>query len=299
MALDVIAILSPGDMGSAVGGALGEHGHEVITCLAGRGEGSRMRAERASMHDAGDLASMVSRADIVLSILPPEAAMDTARKVAAAMAAAGRTPPFADCNAVSPETTIAIGEVIAAAGASFIDGGVVGLAPGKGGKPTRFFVSGPQAELMSDLDGKGIDVRHCGDEVGRASAVKMCYASVSKGTNTLYTAALMVAEMLGVSDIMRAEWEYSALAVHKGMQTGVSRLPADAARWVREMEEIASTFESAGVTPHFHLGARDIYKLLATTPFASETRETIDTSRTLEETVAEFVRHLPMREAAE
>ena len=49
------------------------------------------------------------------------------------------------------------------------------------------------------------------------------------------------------------------------------------------MEEIAQTFADAGVTPHFHDGAADIFRVLAQTPFASETRETIDQQRTMED----------------
>lgn len=299
MAVGKIAILYPGDMGSAVGGALREHGYDVMTCLAERGEGSRSRAERAGFRTVPDLDAIAAEADLILSILPPEAALDTARKIADAMGRVGRTPPYADCNAVSPDSTREIGGVLEKAGAPYIDGGIVGSPPGKGAQPVRFFVSGPHAGIMAELDGKGIDVRLSGDEIGRASAIKMCYAAVSKGANTLHTAALVAAEALGVSEELREEWQYSAPAVYERMKAMVPRLPADSARWIREMEEIAHTFESVGVTPHFHHGARDIYELLARTPFAAETRETIDKNRTVEQSVTEYARHLTTRKAAE
>ena len=299
MGLRSIAILSPGDMGNGVGGALAGRGFDVVTCLAGRSEATRARAARAGFRDVPDLASLVSEANIVLSILPPEAAPGIARDVAAAMGRTGKAPPYADCNAVSPETTRAIGETLGAAGADFIDGGIVGAAPGKSEKPTRIYVSGPSAEIMTELDGNGIAIRACGPEIGRASAVKMCYAAVSKGTNALHTATLIAAEALGVGETLREEFEYSTPAAYQRMRATVPRLPADAARWIREMEEIAQTFESAGVTPHFHLGARDVFKLLAATPFAAETRETLDQSRTLEQSVKVYLDHRPDRDAAE
>ena len=299
MELGTIAILSPGDMGEGVGGALVQSGFDVITCLAGRGAATRARAERAGFRDVADLDALVSEADVVLSILPPEAAQGIACDVAAAMGRTGKTPPYADCNAVSPETTRAIGETVGAAGADFIDGGIVGAAPGKSEQPVRIYVSGPRAEIMTALDGNGIAIRPCGPEVGRASAVKMCYAAVSKGTNTLHTAVLIAAEALGVGEILRDEFAYSTPGALQRMRATVPRLPADSARWVREMEEIAQTLESVGVTPHFHLGARDVFKLLASTPFAAETRETLDRSRTMEQTVEVFVDHLPGRKAAE
>ena len=294
-----IGILSPGDMGGGVGAALTEHGHEVIACVAGRSLETQARAERLGFRLAPDLDSLLAEADIVLSILPPEAAAGLARDVAAAMRRSGSAPPYADCNAVSPETARAIGTLFEGTGAPFIDGGIVGPAPRSGAPPTRFYVSGEAAGLMDVLEGKGMSVRHVGPEVGRASAVKMCYASITKGTNTLHAAAMTVAEALGVGETVRAEIDESLPAVMRHMRATIPRLPADSGRWVGEMEEIARTFASAGVTPRFHQGAAEMFRLLDSTPYGRETRETMDAARTLEETVAACLRHLPMRDAAE
>ena len=294
-----IAILSPGDMGSGVGRDLAERGFDVLTCLAGRGPDSRARAQSAGFRELPDLDALVSEADLVLSILPPEAAPNLAREVAAAMKRCGKTPPFADCNAISPETASAIGETIRAAGAAFVDGGIVGSAPGKSERPARIYVSGPEAEIMTALDGGGISIRPCGAEIGRASAVKMCYAAISKGTNTLHTATLIAAEALGVGEILRHELADSAATTYRHMQATVPRLPADSARWIGEMEEIARTFEAAGVSPHFHLGARDTFKLLAATPFAAETRATIDPNRSMEQSVKVYLEYRRGRKSTE
>ncbi len=299
MQVQTIAILSPGDMGGGLGAALARRGFDVVTCLAGRGEETRRRAKRADLRDVADLDSLVTEADLVLSVLPPAAAPALAHEVAAAMTRAGSAPPYADCNAVSPETTRAIGETIAAAGGQFIDGGIVGAAPGKSDMPVRLYVSGPQARLMAALTGPEIAVRSCGAELGRASAVKMCYAAVSKGTNTLHTAALIAAEALGVGEALHAEFAESMPAAFRRMTATVPHLPADAARWVGEMEEIARTFESVGVTPRFHEGARDVFALLAATPLAAETRETRDQSRTLEQALKVYRDHLPGRKSGE
>ena len=293
MDIKTIAILSPGDMGSGIGRDLATRGFDIVTCLTGRSEGSRARARSAGFRDLPDMDSLVAEADLVLSILPPESAPALARDVAAAMTRSGATPPFADCNAIAPETTQAIGETISKAGAVFIDGGIIGHAPGKGSKPVRIYVSGPEAGFMAALDGGAIAIRACGPEIGRASAVKMCYAAISKGTNTLHTATLIAAEALGVGEALRRELADSASATFRHMQAVVPRLPADAARWIGEMEEIARTFEAAGVTPHFHQGARDTFKLLAETPFATETRETIDPDRTMEQSVKVYLDHRP------
>lgn len=291
MTPQTIAILMPGDMGHGVGRALGEHGKTVITALDGRSARTKGLAEAAAMGDVGSIEAAVTEADLILSILPPGSAVEQARQVAEAMGSTGAKPCYVDCNAVSPDTAIEIGQIISAAGAPFIDCGIIGLAPGKAGG-TRFYVSGSDTAPMLALDGLGFSVTAVGAEPGRASALKMTYAGLTKGTWTLHTAVLLAAQQLGVLPELLDEFRISQSATLKDMEGRISRLPADSSRWVAEMEEIASTFASAGVTSGFHDGAAEVFRVLAGTPFASETRETIDPDRTMEQSLAVFADHL-------
>src|SRR5690606_3380875 len=199
MTIRTVAILSPGEMGSAVGSAFHASGLDVITTLEGRSGPTRKRAAAAGFRDAGSLDAVLAQADIVLSIMPPEFATATAETVAAAMRRTGHAPPYADCNAVSPDTARRIAAMIAAAGARFIDGGIVGRPPNRTDQRTRFFVAGPDAALMDAFDCRGVDIRQCGPEIGRGSAIKMCYAAITKGTSALHAAVLIAAEALGVA----------------------------------------------------------------------------------------------------
>ncbi len=286
------AILMPGEMGAAVGKAFHDHGLDVITCLDGRSEPTRARAAEAGFRDVADLETLLGEAEIVLSILPPELAPAMAASVAAVMNSSGRTPPYADCNAVAPETARGMQVVIEGAFAVYIDGGIVGSPPGKG-PPTRFFMSGAKAELMDDLDGKGIDIRQCGPEIGRGVAVKMCYAAITKGTSALHAAVLTAAESLGVADEIHQELPYSVPALYKRMENVVPGLPAVSGRYTGEMKEIAKTMESAGVTANFHVAANELYQLLEKTPFATERRDTVDRDRTLRQSLEVFAQYLP------
>ncbi len=141
MTIETVAILSPGDMGHAVGRALGELGLNIITCLAARSERTRKLAAAAGFEDTPSLEAMVKRADLVLSIMPPSAALETAGAVAEAMRAAGHAPCYADCNAISPMTARRVAAVMTDCGAAFIDAGIVGPPPGKAASPTRFYTS--------------------------------------------------------------------------------------------------------------------------------------------------------------
>lgn len=296
-----VAVLMPGDMGHAVGRAVKAAGHKVVTCLAGRSARTKGLAERAGLADLGSLEALVAEADIVLAILPPASAPGLASEVADAMNKARAFPVYVDCNAVAPSTAKAIGAVIAAAGAPFIDAGIIGMAPGPRSRP-RFYVSGadtrPMEELGASLGDVGFEVVAVGSEPGRASALKMCYAGLTKGTWTLHAAVLLAAETMGLTDELRRELAASQRAALEAMEARIPRLPADSGRWIGEMEQIAKTFAEAGVTPGFHDGAAEIFRLLAGTPFAAETRETIDATRTAADTVAAMARLLTSRKRA-
>ena len=291
MGIETVAVLCPGDMGHAVGRALGGHGFAVITCLAGRSERTRELSEQAGIRAVADFDAVTREADLVLSILPPASAVAMAETVFEAMKRTGATPPYADCNAVSPKTARAMESIIEAAGASFIDGGIIGTKPGGGNFP-RLYVSGAQTGAVEALHGKAFQVMPMGAGVGRGSAIKMCYAGLTKGTWTLYTAVLVAAEAMGLSDELRDEFRHSQPDAYARMQSIVPRLPADSGRWIGEMEEIAATFADAGVSPGFHEGAAAMFRLMTATPFARETRETVDANRGLEESIRVFARHL-------
>jgi 3-hydroxyisobutyrate dehydrogenase-like beta-hydroxyacid dehydrogenase len=294
MTVKTIAILSPGDMGHGVGRALGESGFDVITCLEGRSQRTRDLAGIAKIRDVPSLEELVRQADLILSILVPSQASGIAAQVADALRSTGENTYYADCNAVSPQTSSAMSRTINAAGGRYIDGGIIGGSPSRSGEPPRFYVSGEYSAVMEELDGKGITVRNIGGAVGRATSVKMCYAALTKGTNTLQVALLTAAEALGISSELMAEFEFSQKAALAQMR-GISRLPANAHRWIGEMEEIAATFDGVGVTPAFHQGAAEMYRLLAQTSFANEAPEQIDRSRPASEIIQELVRLLPTR----
>ena len=279
MMVNTVAIMSPGDMGHAVGQVLSESGIDVITCTDGRSQRTKNLAEMAGLRQVATLEDMVIQADLVLSIMVPSKAMSFVREISPHFESSKTPTYFADCNAVSPQSALAMAEVINQAGGKFIDGGIIGTAPTKGDTP-RFYVSGPDASVVMELDGRGIIVKAIGNKVGQASGIKMCYAALTKGTNTLHVALLTAASRMGLTDDLRKEFEFSQKSHLAAMEKGISRLPANAHRWIGEMEEIAATFENLGVTPNFHKGAAEIYKMLNSTPFAKESPETIDKDRT-------------------
>ena len=286
-----VAVLSPGDMGHAVGRVLKDSGLRVVTCLQGRSERTRELAHRANMENTSSLEELVSQSDLILSIIPPSEAVKLAQQMATVLRAVSASTYYADCNAISPQTAKKIDAIITEAGGRFINASIIGSPPGKG-EPPRLYVSGPHASVMSELDGKGIKIRLIGDEVGRASGVKMCYAALTKGSQALWIALLTAAEAMGLTDELRQELLSSQSNVYRQMERQIPGTPVKARRWVGEMDEIASTFAQVGLTPQFHKAASEIFRFVGQTRLAEETPENRDTSRTLEQTIGVFARCL-------
>ena len=254
-----IGLLHPGDMGSVVGACAKAAGHRVLWASAGRGAETRQRAAAAGLEDAGDLGALVSGSDVVLSICPPHAALDLAREVAARRF----TGLFVDGNAVAPATAREIGALVEGSGATFVDGGIIGPPPRAAGS-TRLYLSGREAKAAAALfDGTALEAIVVNDAPGSASALKMAYAAYTKGTSALLMLVRALAASAGVDEALLAEWRRSQPEAPKKSESAARDNARKAWRFVGEMEEIAATFEAAGLPGGFHQAAAELYRRLA------------------------------------
>jgi len=265
--LSTVGILSPGDMGHTVGNVLRQNGLRVITCLEGRSQRTRELAEKARIVDVPTYTQFVTEADLILSIMVPAQAMSAASMVAEALQTIDTTLTYADCNAIAPQTVRKLGEIITSADGMFVDASIIGPPPRTPGA-TRFYASGPNLDIFSELNNYGLDVRALGEEVGLASAIKMCYASLTKGLTALCTELLTAASVLGVSEALTAEFQLSQSALFERMENGLPGMPPKARRWIGEMEEISATFAHVGLTPNILTGAADMYRFVGDTHLA-------------------------------
>lgn len=289
MAARTLGLLGTGDMGSAIGAAYVRAGFRVIAALAERSTHSRALAAKAGIEDVVTLRAVAREAELILSIVPPANAHACAESAAVAMVEAGTQPLFVDCNAVSPATACSIAGIFDALGAPFVDASIIGRGPVPNVEPpTRIFAAGAERTRVLELTVPGIRMLDMGEQIGRASAIKMAYAALNKGTDALYAAVLLAAEQLGVRPELMAEFELSQQEALARMNARVPYLAATAERFAGEMAEIAATYEAAGVTPLFHRGAEWLYATLATTPLAHETRATLPRARSLDEALEVF-----------
>lgn len=275
MPVTTIGIVSPGDMGQAVAMRLKECGFEVLTALEGRSARTRALAQQAALEDCGSLHALAARCDLILSIIDPGAALDTARKAAAAIAATGTAGSkliYAECNAVSPRHKLEMEQMIRAAGGGFVDVGIIGPPP-RGAGNVRLYASGPEAKVLEAIRHEKLVIRVVSGRVGDAAAVKMCYGAVTKGMIALGTEMMVVAQRLGVADTVDAEMAESRREIRDWLLASIPPMPPKAYRWVPETREIAATFEQAGITPRTMLGAADMYEFIAATPLGAESPE--------------------------
>ena len=291
--MNTVGILSPGDMGHTVGERLKSNGLRVVAHLADRSARTRSLAEKAGIEEVSSYDALVVEADIVLCILVPAEAGAAAQKVADALRSTGADLLYADCNAIAPQTTIKIGETISDAGGRFVDASIIGPPP-RGEGATRFYASGKHANELARLNDYGLDVPVISDRIGDASAIKMCYAGLTKGLTALCTELLVAAEALGIREALFAEYNLSQAAMLKRMEGGLPGMPPKSRRWVGEMEEISATMASVGMTGKFHDGAADIYRFIGDSTLADRTPEDPD-APTLEEMLQLLVGALPAR----
>src|SRR5262245_1958635 len=203
MRFDKIGLMTPGDMGQALAQQISAKGFVVCTALERRSERSRTLARAAGLADLGTIGRLVAECDAVLSVMNPGAALHFARETAHALRASGRSTLIVDCNAIAPDTAHEIAGVIERAGGRFLDAGIIGPPP-RGGANTNLYVSGPGAADLEQFAGPQLAVHIVSDRIGDASAVKICYGALNKGTQALWLEVLIAAERLGVASV-RAE----------------------------------------------------------------------------------------------
>ena len=257
----VVAVIAPGMMGAAVGKRLADHGLKVLTSLKGRSAETTARAKAAGMVSASD--EEIAATDFILSILPPGDAVALAQRFAPALTASNSKPVFVDCNAVSPPTVERIASAIAPTGSPLVDAGISGSPPQPGDAGPRFYASGPHAQRFATLKPYGLDIRVLEGPLTAASALKMSYAGITKGTQALGAAMMLAATRGGTADALFAELQGSQPQMLAWLKRNLALMPPKAYRWVAEMHEIADFVGEDPAAHELYLGAAHFYEQIA------------------------------------
>ncbi len=256
---DQIALLHPGEMGVTIGACLLAGGVGVGWTSIERSEATHRRASAAGFKTYDTLEKLLTESAVVVSVCPPAAAVNTAKEVAATQF----NGIYLDANAISPNTAIAISEVVEAAGASYVDGGIIGPPALRQGT-TRLYLSGARVSNIIELFNYGaLEAIDIGGSQTAASALKMCYAAWSKGSAALLLSVGALAKAANVTDALHDEWALSIPDLSSRLQRTAQRNAAKAWRFEGEMHEIAAMSKAHSLPHDFFSAAAETYALLS------------------------------------
>jgi 3-hydroxyisobutyrate dehydrogenase-like beta-hydroxyacid dehydrogenase len=254
-----IGILHPGSMGASLAEQAISAGHEVSWCTAGRSNATKLRAREAGLVEMNTLVEICDSSEILISVCPPSAAEAMSTEVLAA----GFTGLYVEANAISPQRSAAMAAEFLNAGVSYVDGGIVG-PPAIGDRRNFLYLSGPEANRVTEIfAGSQVTPMVIGDDYSKASAMKMCFASHTKGGWALTLNTLATAQAYGVREDLLAVWETMGRPLTEQQKTQLETTARKAWRFEGEMNEIADTLENVNLPNGSYRAAAEIYRRLA------------------------------------
>jgi hypothetical protein len=180
---------------------------------------------------------------------------------------------YVEANAIAPARAQRIAALLP--GARVIDGGIIGAPPHRRGS-TRLYLSGDADGVPELFDGTALEVITLPGGIGRASALKMAYASYQKASRVLAAVAHALANQHGVGEYLARE----AKLLRSFPLADIDQFPAVAAkawRWVPEMREAADTLRDSALPGDLALGAAAALERWA----AAKDREDLDVAAVL------------------
>lgn len=260
--LPTIGILFPGEMGSCLGKVLSAEGFRVVTTLEGRSPRTRCLCQEAGLAVLDSVADVAREAEIVISVVPPDAALDVAERLIACVGDGPSPRLYIDANSIAPATVAAIQPLLEARGVDFLDAAIFGLASRLREQAT-LYLSGPAADEMESLLGRFLRVRVLGTTAGAASLMKMLLAGMAKGLVGLFLETSLISREAGLLD----EYLEGIRHLYPGVMTAIERVlptyPKHARRRAVEMRELERTVLSLGLRPGMAGETASLFEALA------------------------------------
>jgi 3-hydroxyisobutyrate dehydrogenase-like beta-hydroxyacid dehydrogenase len=197
-------------------------------------------------------AALCAQAELVIS------AVTASNTLAVAEAVAPHIRPgsmFLDLNSASPGTKQKAAALIDAAGAHYVEAGVMTSVPPYGIRVPMLLGGAHAARLQPVLAGLGMDAKVASERLGIASATKMCRSVMIKGLEALVLESYTTARHHGVEDAMIATLQetFPSIDWHTQGAYFFSRVAQHGKRRAEEMREVANTVREAGFEPFMAL----------------------------------------------
>jgi 3-hydroxyisobutyrate dehydrogenase-like beta-hydroxyacid dehydrogenase len=249
-----IGLIGFGEVGGILTRALREKGvlwvgaWDVLFRDATRGPAMKSRAKDAGIEACGSLRALLDRADIAISAVTASNALDVAREAASSIRAGTF---FLDLNSASPATKAKAAKLVEAAGADYVEAGVMTSVPPYGIR-VPMLLGGRQAKALAEkLVPLGFDMTVVDEKIGVASAIKMCRSVFIKGLEAIVIESYATARRYGVERHVLASLAetYPEIDWEKQGSYLFSRVAKHGRRRAEEMREAANTVREAGFEP--------------------------------------------------
>lgn len=277
-----VGVLYCGDLGAAFARLLNKAGVRVVTTCEDRSPRTQERAVAAEIEILPTLDAVVSIADVVVSLVLPDAAEHVARQYTDRRHLCPSESLFVDTNSIDMQTLSAIETIFAAADIRFVDATIHG-----GAKTLEhlgvMYVSGRDANDVSSLCGSAIRVHSLGEQIGQATRMKLLMAGLSKGLNTLFLEIAIVSQLTGMLDPFLDETKCFYPEIMTAIDRMLPTYPQHAARRVMELQSIEALARSVGAPHQLLHSAQELLHAVAD-PWHGEwqTTDALDIPRIIE-----------------
>lgn len=266
--MTAIAVLYPGAAGRALAEALASFRHDLVSCLDGRSGRTRENARCGGIRAVASFEEMVGTADLVVSLVPPAAALAVAERYAAALRPLARRGDgnrprlFLDANSIAPGTVAAVEAAIAGAGGRLVDGVFLGPAA-PFNRHTTLALSGADAPAVAEILAPAVAVKVIGPAVGQASALKMAMALMTKALVALFVECACAAGKAGCLDAMIEAMRQLYPGTMEFLERNLPTYPAHVGRRVGEMREVQAWLAGIGQAGDMTRAATHVLERLA------------------------------------
>ena len=208
----------------------------------------RADAALAGVRAGASMRDVCAGADLLMSAVTASNTLAVAREAAAHIKPGSY---FLDLNSASPGTKKQAAALIDGAGGHYVEAGVMTSVPPYGIR-VPMLLGGRQAGVLAEqLMAWGMDAKAVSDQLGVASAIKMCRSVMIKGLEALVIESYATARAYGVEDHVIPTLQETFPGID-WQQTGgyfFSRVVQHGQRRAEEMREAANTVAEAGFEP--------------------------------------------------
>lgn len=222
--------------------------YDIHTNTPGRGEKIRQRAAESGVRLLASNKLLAENADVILSTVTANKAREAAEQNVPYLAS---DHLYADLNSISPALKTSIGKLIETRGARFVEIAIMSPVPPHGHRVLMFLGGKYAQEFVEKLSPFGMNLEIISEQIGAASATKMCRSIIVKGLEALLLECVLGAVPYGADERVFATLEETMPGMNwkKMASYMVGRVIEHGERRARELEEVAVTLRDIGVEP--------------------------------------------------